>query len=131
MRHLPVCIVLLAYCATPSASHIANQPPEPRACVLPRLVDSFAAQGIDVVNIKAKSDYYRLALAEACPEIQESDRIQLIPRGGGTSFVCVNEAANATVVAYSKVTGPKRCMVKTMQHLTAVEVAALPAKEKP
>jgi hypothetical protein len=118
--------------SAPTVSHSADTPRDPpRTCFTPREVDSFAAQDIDVVNIRVRQDYFRINLAEPCPEIQESDRIQLLPRGGGTSFICLREAANAVVVAYSKVTGPRRCDVRTVERLTPTEVAALPRKEKP
>jgi hypothetical protein len=119
-------IVLCAFAVT-AAAPPAN---EGRTCFLPRHVDSWAAQGIDVVNLKVHQDYFRLNLAEACPEIQEADRIQLRAKGGG-SLVCINEAAQSEITAYSKVTGPRRCLVKTMQRLTAAEVAGLSKREKP
>jgi hypothetical protein len=99
-------------------------------CFLPRQVDSFAAQDITIVNLRHNQDYYRLNLAENCPEIQEADAIRVIPRGGG-SFVCVGETANAEVLAISKVTGPRRCLVHDVQKLTPTEVASLSRKEKP
>ena len=121
---------LLAGCAPTyqEASAAADAPG--RACFLPRQVDSFAAQGITTVNIRQSRNYYRLNLAENCPEIQEADAIRVLPRGGG-SFVCVGEAAPAEVLAVSKVTGPRRCMVHDVQKLTATEVASLSRKEKP
>lgn len=129
MRHLPLVIVLALCACAPTTQQVATTSGEGRTCFLERQVDSFAAQGIDVVNIKVLDDYFRLTLAEACPEIQEADRIQLVPRTRG--MICVNQPADSTVVAYSKVTGPRRCLVKTMQRLTPTEVASLPAKEKP
>ena len=119
-------IVIAAF----AVSAAAPAPSEGRTCFLPHHVDSWAAQGIDVVNLKVRQDYFRLNLAEACPEIQEADRIQLRAKGGG-SLVCVNEAAQSEITAYSKVTGPRRCLVKTMQRLTATEVAGLSKREKP
>jgi hypothetical protein len=119
-------IVLAAF----AVATAAPAPGEGRTCFLPRHVDSWAAQGADVVNLKVHQDYFRLELAEACPEIQEADRIQLRAKGGG-SLVCVNEAAQSEITAYSKVTGPRRCLVKTMQRLTAAEVAGLSKREKP
>jgi hypothetical protein len=113
-----------------AVSAAAPAPNEGRTCFLPRHVDSWAAQGADVVNLKVHHDYFRLELAAACPEIQEADRIQLRAKGGG-SLVCVNERAQSEVTAYSKVTGPRRCLVKTMQRLTATEVASLSKREKP
>jgi hypothetical protein len=101
-----------------------------RTCFLPRQVDSFAAQDITIVNLRHNQDYYRLNLAENCPEIQEADAIRVIPRGGG-SFVCVGETANAEVLAISKVTGPRRCLVRDVHKLTPTEVASLSRKEKP
>ncbi|HET9161552.1 MAG TPA: hypothetical protein VFN88_13155 [Caulobacteraceae bacterium] len=102
-----------------------------RTCFLSRNVESWAPQGIDAVNIKVHEDYFRLNLAEACPEIQEADRIKLAPRGGGTSLICLHEAANAEVTAFSKVTGPRRCLVRDIVRLTPTEVASLSKREKP
>ncbi|MDB5453909.1 MAG: hypothetical protein JWO33_2487 [Caulobacteraceae bacterium] len=117
----------LGACAPASQDMAATR--QGRTCILSRQVDSWAAQGIDVVNVKVNQDYFRLNLAEACPEIQEADRIRL--NGRGTSFICVGEAAAAEVTAYSKVTGPKRCLVRDMQRLTSAEVASLSKSEKP
>jgi hypothetical protein len=121
-------VAAFAVASTPIAG--AAAPSEGRTCFLPRNVDSWAAQGIDVVNLKVHQDYFRLNLAEACPEIQEADRIQLRAKGGG-SLVCVNEAAQSEITAYSKVTGPRRCLVRTMQRLTSTEAAGLSKREKP
>ena len=120
-------IALAAFALTAAAP---DAPREGRTCFLPRHVDSWAAQGIDTVNLKVHQNYFRLNLAEACPEIQEADRIQLRAKGGG-SLVCINEAAQSEITAYSKVTGPRRCLVKTMQRLTPTEVASLSKREKP
>ena len=120
---------LLAACAPTTREASAAEGPG-RVCFLPRLVDSFAAQGINAVNVRQARNYYRLNLAENCPEIQESDAIRVLPRGGG-SFVCVGEAAPAEVLAVSKVTGPRRCLVHDVQKLTATQVASLSRKEKP
>jgi hypothetical protein len=124
-----ICALAVPACAATTPGK--GSPTAGRTCVLARQVESFAAQGIDVVNIRdVRGAYFRLSLAEACPEIQESDRIQLISRGGG-SFICTDEAANSTVIAYSKVTGPRRCLVKVMDKLTPEQVAGLGKNEKP
>jgi hypothetical protein len=121
--------VLVAGCA-PVNEQASAASAGARSCFLPRQVDSFAPQGITVVNLRHNQEYYRLNLAENCPEIQESDAIRVIPRGVG-SFVCVGETANAEVLAVSKVVGPKRCLVHDVQKLTPTEVASLSKKEKP
>ena len=120
---------LLAGC-TPLADHASAAADAGRACFLPRQIDSFAAQGIDRVNLRHNQDYYRLNLAENCPEIQESDAIRVRSRTG-SSFVCAGEAASAEVVAMSKVTGPRRCLIRDVQKLDPTEVASLSGQEKP
>jgi hypothetical protein len=116
----------------PGKDKAAADAREGRTCFVSRHVDSWAAQGIDTVNVKVNQDYFRLKLAEACPEIQEADRIKLTSRaGGGTVFICVGEIAAAEVTAYSKATGPRRCLVHDMQRLTPTEVASLSKAEKP
>jgi hypothetical protein len=126
---LAACVLTVSSAPMPSTA-APTQPREGRTCILPRHVESWAAQGIDTVNIKVNQDYFRLSLAEACPEIQEADRIQLRAKGGG-SLVCVDEAAQSEITAFSKVTGPRRCLVRTMQRLTPTDVASLSRKEKP
>jgi hypothetical protein len=118
-----------AGCA-PASANLAQTPSEGRVCFAARQVDSWAAQGQDTVNIKVRQDYFRLNLAGACPEIQEADRIELVAQGGG-SFICLGEPAGARITAFSKVTGPARCQVKTLQRLTPTEVAGLSKTEKP
>lgn len=120
---------LISGCA-PINQQASGSETKGRVCFLSRQVDSFAAQDITVVNLRHNRDYYRLNLAENCPEIQEADAIRVIPRGGG-SFVCVGETANAEVLALSKVTGPRRCLVRDVQKLTPTEVAGLSRREKP
>jgi hypothetical protein len=124
-----VAATFVAGCA-PMADQASASAERGHTCFLPRQVDSFAAQGIDTVNLRHNRDYWRLNLAEQCPEIQESDAIRVIARGGG-SFVCTGEPANAEVLAISKVTGPRRCLVRNVEKLTPTEVASLSRKEKP
>ena len=121
--------MLVAGC-TPVAEQASTAAGAGRTCFLPRQIDSFAAQGIDRVNVRHNQDYYRLTLAENCPEIQESDAIRVRSRTG-SSFVCAGEAASAEVVAMSKVTGPRRCLVRDVQKLDPTEVASLSRQEKP
>jgi hypothetical protein len=131
MRGLAVAATALVVLGlAPTASPLAADAGGAHACFLSRNVDSWAPQGIDTVNIRVNQDYFRLNLAEACPEIREADRIGLAARGGG-AFICLNEAANAVVTAFSKATGPRRCLVRDMQRLTPAEVASLSEKEKP
>lgn len=119
-------VLVIPACAAAPADRTAG-----RTCVLARQVESFAAQGIDAVNIRdQRGNFFRLTFAGACPEIQESNRIQLISRGGG-SFICTDEALNSTVIAHSTVTGRRRCLVKVMEQLTPEQVAALGKNERP
>ena len=58
-------------------------------------------------------------------DLPSADHSALHELGGAVRF------AAADVTAYSKVTGPKRCLVHDMQRLTPTDVASLSRSEKP
>lgn len=125
---------VIAACALAALAAACAEPPRPaagppRACFLSRQVDGFAARGMDGVNLKVRQDYYALDFIAACPEADEALRIRLRPLRGGGAFICEGDQVN--VVAYSRVTGPRTCLARSVRRMSPQEVAALPKGQRP
>lgn len=102
------------------------EPPTKRQCFFPRNVHGFSAVDNDVVNVRVGvRDVYQLKLLGPCPDVDWTWKIGIISRG---STICTG--LDATLLVPSTI-GPQRCAVRTVRKLTAEEVAALPAKQKP
>lgn len=111
--------------AAPAVS--ADKPSQPRQCFWNHQVNSFAAQGDRIVNLRVGvKDYYQLELFAPCPDVEWTQKIALISRG--TSTIC--SGLDAEVVTPTPI-GPQKCMVRNVRKLTPTEVAALPRGAKP
>lgn len=98
-----------------------------RQCFWTSQVNNFAAQGDEVVNVRVGvKDVYRLEIFGTCPEIDWSQKIAVVSRGGST--ICTG--LDAELVVPSTI-GPQRCAVRNVRKLTPAEIAALPPKAKP
>lgn len=116
---------LLAAGAAPASS--ADKPKGPRQCFWNHQVNSFAAQGDRIVNLRVGvKDYYQLELFAPCPDVEWTQKIALISRGSST--IC--SGLDAEVVTPTPI-GPQKCMVRNVRKLTPTEVAALPKGAKP
>lgn len=123
---------LIAFCAASpapaaaAAAETAAAKPQ-RQCFFTRNVSNFSAVDDQTVNVRVGvKDVYRLDMLGHCPDIDWTQQIALISRGG--SSICTG--MDATIVVKSPI-GPQRCAVKTIRKLTPEEVAALPRKAKP
>jgi len=98
-----------------------------RQCFWANQVNNFAAEGDRVVNVRVGvKDIYRLEIFGTCPEIDWTQKIAIVSRGGST--IC--SGLDADLVVPSSI-GPQRCTVRNVRKLTPEEVAALPPKAKP
>lgn len=98
-----------------------------RQCFWTNQVNNFAAESDRVVNVRVGvKDIYRLEIFGTCPEIDWTQKIAIVSRGGST--IC--SGLDADLVVPSSI-GPQRCTVRNVRKLTPEEVAALPPKAKP
>ena len=108
-------------------SAAAQQPSSARQCFWSHQVNSFAAQGDRLVNLRVGvKDYFQLELMGPCPDVDWTQKIALVSRGGST--IC--SGLDAEIVTPSPI-GPQKCPVKSVRKLTPTEVAALPKGAKP
>lgn len=127
MIRLAIPILAAAALAGCASDETATPRADGQKCFWANNVQSFAAQGDDVVNLRVgMRDYYRLELMGPCPDVDWATRIALDSRG--SSSICTG--LDATIIAPSP-TGPQRCPVRTVRKLTAEEVKALPKGAKP
>jgi hypothetical protein len=98
-----------------------------RQCFWAHQVNNFAAEGDEVVNVRVGlRDVYRLELFGTCPEVDWTQKIALVSRGG--SSIC--SGLDAEIITPSAI-GPQRCAVRTVSKLTDDQIKALPSKAKP
>ena len=108
-------------------SAAAQQPISARQCFWSHQVNSFAAQGDRLVNLRVGvKDYFQLELMGPCPDVDWTQKIALVSRGGST--IC--SGLDAEIVTPSPI-GPQKCPVKSVRKVTPTEVAALPKGAKP
>ena len=108
-------------------SAAAQQPISARQGFWSHQVNSFAAQGDRLVNLRVGvKDYFQLELMGPCPDVDWTQTIALVSRGGST--IC--SGLDAEIVTPSAI-GPQKCPVKSVRKLTPTEVAALPKGAKP
>ena len=108
-------------------SAAAQQPISARQWFWSHQVNSFAAQGDRLVNLRVGvKDYFQLELMGPCPDVDWTQKIALVSRGGST--IC--SGLDAEIVTPSPI-GPQKCPVKSVRKLTPTEVAALPKGAKP
>jgi hypothetical protein len=106
----------------PAAKANSNQ------CFWARSVESFAAPDSHTVNIRVGlHDIYQFKMLGPCNDVNWSDRIALVTRGG-SDFICTG--MDADIVTHS-VTGPQRCAVRSLKKLTPEEIAALGKHAQP
>jgi hypothetical protein len=96
-------------------------------CFYSRNIDGFQAVDRETVNIRVGvRDVYQLKLLGSSPDIDWTNRIAVVSRGG--SFIC--SGLDATVVVPSNL-GPQRYPVSSIRKLDPAEIAALPKNQKP
>jgi hypothetical protein len=108
--------------AKPDAKARTNQ------CFWVRSVESFAAPDSRTVNVRVGvRDVYQFDMLGPCNDVNWSDRIALVSRGG-SDIICTG--MDADIVTRS-VTGQQRCAIRSMRKLTPDEIAALGKRAQP
>jgi hypothetical protein len=125
---------LVALSLAASAPAFAKSPTEPQAAAKPksqcfwtRQVNSFASNDDRIVNVRVGvRDVYQMEMFGRCNEVDWSNNIALVSRGG--SYIC--SGMDAEIIAPSSI-GPQRCAVSKIHKLTPEEVKALPKHARP
>jgi len=116
--------------AAPQAA--AKSPVEPaakpaRQCFWSSQVNSFASDDDRHVYVRVGvKDIYELEMFGRCHDVDWSQRIGIVSRGGST--IC--SGLDAEIIAPSPI-GPQRCQVSKVRKLTEAEVKALPKRARP
>ncbi|MFN3585636.1 DUF6491 family protein [Phenylobacterium sp.] len=116
--------------AAPQAA--AKSPTEPaakpaRQCFWASQVNSFASDDDRHVYVRVGvKDVYELEMFGRCHDVDWSQKIGIVSRGGST--IC--SGLDAEIIAPSP-TGPQRCQVSKVRKLTEAEIKALPKRARP
>jgi hypothetical protein len=98
-----------------------------RACFHPSEINGFHASDDQHVYVRVGvKDIYEFKLFGSCPDIDWTEHLGLISRGGG--FIC--SGLDADLLVPSPI-GPQRCPVRDIRKLSPAELAALPPKSRP
>ena len=115
------------------AGQAAAQAPAPAAaqtrdCFYSGNIRGFSAVDDETLNLRVggRSDIVQIKLFAPSNDLKFANGVTLISRGG--SFIC--SKLDATLVVPGPA-GPQRYPVTSIRRLTAQEVAALPAKQRP
>lgn len=96
-------------------------------CFWTHQVNNFASDDNRTVNLRVGvSDIYQLEMFGRCQDVDWSQKIAIVSRGG--SSICTG--LDAEIIAPTPI-GPQRCAVKTVRKLTPDEVKALPKRARP
>jgi hypothetical protein len=92
-------------------------------------VSRYQGTGDRTLIVRTRQDrYYRITFAFSCPYLARPDANLVLKSAGATSMVC---NANDLSVTLSASGLPITCAVQSVLPMTAAEVSALPAKERP
>ncbi|HEU4651545.1 MAG TPA: DUF6491 family protein [Croceibacterium sp.] len=97
-------------------------------CFPARNARSFRVVNSTAVNVRVGRDVYRLDLIGVCPDFTWTNRLALVT--SGTSQICTGTGLGTTIIARGP-GGTQRCAVRQITALTAEQVQALPARERP
>ena len=108
-------------------SPVEAVPKAARQCFWTHQVNNFAAADERIVNVRVGvKDVYQFEMFGPCPDVDWSERIALVSRGG--SSICTG--LDAEIITRSAI-GPQRCPVRNIRKLTTAEIAALPKRARP
>lgn len=101
----------------------------PRQCFDSDRLTNFTVDDTHTVYVEAANrDVYELQIAGGCNQLDSAFGLQITPSTGGSSRLCIGEAANIRA-GTTGTTGPCRARVSRM--LTPEQVAALPSRLRP
>ena len=97
-------------------------------CFSSSRISSFRAADANLVHIRVGRDVYRLDMMGPCRDLNWTGRMRLVTSGSST--VCTGPGIGTSIVSRTS-TGQQRCQVQRITALSAEEVAALPANQRP
>ena len=118
----------LAIAGQAAAQAPASAAAQARDCFYSGAARGFSAVDDETLNLRVggRSDIVQIKLFAPSNDLKFANGVALISRGG--SFIC--SKLDATLVVPGPA-GPQRYPVTSIRRLTAQEVAALPAKQRP
>lgn len=119
-----------AYAAAPQSHDPTINPPPAERCFEIGQISRYHGDGDRALVLRTDNDrYYRLSFAGQCPNVVRPDAsVVFKQRGGGGGEICNPIDLEVTVIASRF---PQTCGVDAIQPMTAEEVRALPAKNRP
>lgn len=115
--------------AAPQSHDPSINPPPAEPCFEIGQVTRYHGDGDRALIVRTKTDrYYRLRMAGRCPNLLRPDASIVLKSQGGSTEIC-RPVDLMVVVTASQF--PLSCSVEAIQPMTASEVRALPAKNRP
>lgn len=127
---------IAAFAVVASAAHAAPQshdpsinPPQAERCFEVNRVSRYHGDGDKALIVRTDNDrYYRIGFAGQCPNVVRPDASIVLKARGGSTQICHPVDLMVTVTASQF---PLSCSVDAIHPMSAAEVAALPAKNRP
>jgi len=112
------------------ASGASTENPTPRQCFDVRQVSNYRQGGTGQLYLRVgRRAVYELSAAGGCTDLDFAQRVALIPDGIGGSRLCTDDWAR--VVVPGSTSANTVCRVRLSRQLTAEQVAAIPARQRP
>lgn len=130
---LSAATLLTVSCApTATTGETAEAPTRSRQCFSVQQVNNFRSGQIDQVFLRVgRNEVYELNAAGGCRDLDFANRMAIVPDMGGMagSRLCTDDWAR--VVVPGSTSPAEVCRVRVTRKLTAEQVAALPANQRP
>jgi hypothetical protein len=101
---------------------------EPPRCFSTSRVGNIRVADSSTVHIRVGRDVYRLDMLGPCRDLNFTSNMRLVTSGSST--VCTGTGLGPSIVTRGA-TGQQRCQVQRITGLSAEQVAALPAGQRP
>jgi hypothetical protein len=130
---LSAAALLIVSCApTATTGETAEAPVRSRQCFNVQQVNNFRSGQIDQVYLRVgRNDVYQLNAAGGCRDLDFANRVAIVPDMGGVAGgrLCTDDWAR--VIVPGSTSPAEVCRVRVTRKLTAEEIAALPANQRP
>ena len=130
---LSAAALLAASCAPTTGTETADaSPTRARECFSTQQVRNFRQGRTEQVYLRVgRNDVYELTAAGGCRDLDFATRLAIVPDMGGLggSRVCTDDWAR--VIEPGSTSPAEVCRVRISRKLTAEQVAAIPANQRP
>lgn len=121
-------LLLTSACAPTGVPADGAARPE-RQCFFVEQVDNFRQARGQTLYLKVRNDdVYQVEAAGYCQDLDFTTRLAIVPQMG-SSRLCAGDSA--TIVVPGSTQGASACRVHIVKRLSAEELAALPARDRP